>query len=88
MSDHEPLSESGQEPLAEPDAVRKDMRYTPGSDTETREKQDEAATSPDDDVPDDRIRTRPGTGGPDDVGDVEVDPDELNMPHSAPNRQE
>ena len=25
------------------------------------------------------IKVLPGTGGPDDVGDVEVDPDELNM---------
>jgi hypothetical protein len=28
--------------------------------------------------PDD-VKVLPGTGGPDDVGDVEVDPDELNM---------
>ena len=27
----------------------------------------------------DDVRVLPGTGGPDDVGDVDVDPDELNM---------
>lgn len=68
------------EPLSEPEAVRKDTRYTPGSDTETREKQEDAATSPDADVDDDLVRARPGTGGPDDVGDVSVDEDDLNLP--------
>jgi hypothetical protein len=28
--------------------------------------------------PDD-VKVLPGTGGPDDVGDIEVDPDELNL---------
>jgi len=78
MDHHDPAVEP--EPLSEPEAVRKDMRYTPGSDTETREKQDEAATSPDADVDDDLVRARPGTGGPDDVGDVAVDEDDLNLP--------
>ena len=32
------------------------------------------------DVDPDDIRAVPGTGGPDDAGDVDVDPDELNLP--------
>ncbi|WP_424448800.1 hypothetical protein [Microbacterium arborescens] len=78
MTDHDPAAE--QQPLSEPDAVRKDMRYSPASDTETREKQDEAPTSPDADVDDDLVRARPGTGGPDDVGDVDVPAEDLNLP--------
>ncbi|GAD32787.1 AAA ATPase [Microbacterium sp. TS-1] len=78
MSQQDPAT--GQEPLSEPEAVRKDMRYSPASDTETREKQDEAPTSPDEDVDDDLVRARPGTGGPDDVGDVDVPAEDLNLP--------
>jgi hypothetical protein len=33
----------------------------------------------DDDIDEDAVQTLPGTGGPDDVGTVEVDPDDLNM---------
>lgn len=66
---------------SESDAVRKDMSYSPASETETREKQD---ASLDDTLPDDidksSVNVAPGTGGPDDVGDIEVDPDDLNMP--------
>ncbi len=78
MSQQDPATD--QEPLSEPEAVRKDMRYSPASDTETREKQDEAPTSPDEDVDDDLVRARPGTGGPDDVGDVDVLAEDLNLP--------
>ncbi|MDD7929521.1 hypothetical protein [Microbacterium thalli] len=78
MSEQDPATD--QEPLTEPEAVRKDMRYSPASDTETREKQDDADTSPDADVDDDLVRARPGTGGPDDVGDVEVAEEDLNLP--------
>ncbi|OYC95042.1 hypothetical protein [Microbacterium sp. Yaish 1] len=78
MSQQDPATD--QEPLSEPEAVRKDMRYSPASDTETREKQDEAPTSPDEDVDDDLVRARPGTGGPDDVGDVDVPAGDLNLP--------
>ena len=33
-----------------------------------------------DDVDASQIRAVPGTGGPDDAGDIEVDPDDLNLP--------
>jgi hypothetical protein len=32
------------------------------------------------DVDASQIRAVPGTGGPDDAGDVDVDPDDLNLP--------
>jgi hypothetical protein len=47
-----------------------------------------SATNPEGSVPDQGddtapdpgdVNVLPGTGGPDDVGDVEVDPDDLNM---------
>ncbi|ROS61307.1 hypothetical protein EDF38_0394 [Frigoribacterium sp. PhB160] len=33
----------------------------------------------DDDIDEDAVTTLPGTGGPDDEGTVEVDPDEIDM---------
>ncbi len=62
----------------------KDMSYSPASDTETHEKQvDPDPDSLDDDIDRDDIAVVPGTGGPDDVGDVEVDPDDLNLPRDT-----
>lgn len=43
------------------------------SDTAKPDQGDAAGPDPRD------VNVLPGTGGPDDVGDVEVDPDELNM---------
>ena len=36
-------------------------------------------TAKDPDVDDSQVEVLPGTGGPDDVGDIEVDPSELNL---------
>lgn len=67
--------------LSEEDAVRKDRTYSPASETETQEKQDDPLPdSVDGDIDRGAIRAVPGTGGPDDVGDVDVDPDDLNLP--------
>lgn len=33
----------------------------------------------DDEIDSDAVKTLPGTGGPDDVGEIEVDPSELNL---------
>jgi hypothetical protein len=53
----------------------------PASETETEHKQDDPLPETiDDDIDEDDIRVVPGTGGPDDVGDVDVDPADLNMP--------
>lgn len=68
-------------PLEDDELIRKDVSYSPGSDAETAAKQ--ADPLPDgvaDDVDPDDVRAVPGTGGPDDVGDVDVDPDDLNLP--------
>ena len=57
--------------------------HSPGSEAETAAKQDGSLPEEiDDDIDASRVNAVPGTGGPDDAGDVEVDPDELNMPHS------
>ncbi|TDN92580.1 hypothetical protein [Microbacterium sp. BK668] len=91
MSDHEknrilsgrdePASPPAGSGLSESDAVRKDETYSPASETETQAKQaDPLPDSLDEDIDPDQVLVTPGTGGPDDVGDVEVDPDDLNLP--------
>ncbi len=37
----------------------------------------------DDEIDASGVRTLPGTGGPDDVGDIDVDPDDINLPGTA-----
>ncbi|QOC25159.1 hypothetical protein IC744_01835 [Microbacterium hominis] len=65
---------------SESDAVRKDMTYSPSSEAETERKQNEdvADTLPDD-IDKHSVLLPPGTGGPDDSGDVEVDPEDLHL---------
>lgn len=63
------------------DSVRKDMTYSPSSEAETQQKQDDPLPSTiDSDIDTDGVRAVPGTGGPDDVGDVEVEPEDLDLP--------
>lgn len=58
-----------------------DDRTSPGSENETAAKQsDPLPERVADDVDETEVRAVPGTGGPDDAGDVDVDPDELNLP--------
>lgn len=60
----------------DPETVRKDRTYSPSSDEETRARQERPSESPtakEGDVNEDAVTTKPGTGGPDDAGDVEVD---------------
>lgn len=67
--------------LSERESLRKDMSYSPASETETQRKQeDPLPDGVDDDIDAEDVKVVPGTGGPDDVGDVEVDPEDLNMP--------
>jgi hypothetical protein len=67
--------------LSEQESLRKDMSYSPASETETQAKQDDPLPEAvDDDIDPADVRAVPGTGGPDDAGDVEVDPADLNMP--------
>ena len=60
----------------------KDTNYSPGSDTDTDELQDAQEQSPAldvEDIDEDAVRTLPGTGGPDDEGNIEVDEEDLNI---------
>lgn len=67
-------------PLGDAEQVRKDVSESPASERETAAKQrDPLPDGLDDDIDASRVRAVPGTGGPDDAGDVDVDPDELNL---------
>lgn len=56
---------------------------SPTSERDTQAKQDgsvgDSATASDVEVDEKQIAVLPGTGGPDDVGDVEVNPADLNL---------
>lgn len=62
-------------------AREKDTNNAPNSIDSTEELQRDPQGSPalDQDVENDAVKTLPGTGGPDDEGDVEVDPDDLRL---------
>jgi hypothetical protein len=67
---------------SEDESVERDTTYSPASETETRERQEDPAESratADPDIDENDVNVLPGTGGPDDVGDVEVNPDEINF---------
>ncbi|KQX08492.1 hypothetical protein ASC59_07815 [Leifsonia sp. Root1293] len=67
--------------LSDTELTEKDRSESPGSESETAAKQaDPIPDGVDDDIDQSQIRAVPGTGGPDDAGDIEVDPDDLNMP--------
>lgn len=70
--------------IPEPDAVRKDMSYSPASETETRRKQEDPLPDTlDEDIDLSQVRAVPGTGGPDDAGDIEVDPADIHIPRRS-----
>ncbi|MGY6496967.1 MAG: hypothetical protein ACXIUP_01950 [Microcella sp.] len=69
--------------LSDEQQTQKDTAYSPSSDRETEAKQDGHETHADPDAAR-KATVLPGTGGPDDVGDIEVDEEELNMPHDMP----
>ena len=67
--------------LTDPEAVRKDRTYSPGSESETEQKQQEGLSdNVDSDIDPDQVEVAPGTGGPDDVGEIDVDPGDLELP--------
>lgn len=56
---------------------RRDSNYSPGSDTDTRALQEDQHGSPalaDPEIDRSAVKTLPGTGGPDDEGDVQMPP--------------
>jgi hypothetical protein len=78
-----PNPESGSSepaPLDDAEQTRKDVSYSPGSEAETAAKQDDPlpdAVAHDADIDTTRINAVPGTGGPDDAGDVDLDPEDV-----------
>ena len=65
--------------------TKRDTSYSPASDRETEARQQNPASSDavdDHDIDTDDVTVLPGTGGPDDSGDVDVDDAELNIPRN------
>ena len=71
--------------LTDTQQTSKDMSYSPSSARETDALQDspDSAALDDTDINPDDVKVLPGTGGPDDVGDVEVDPGEIDLEGNA-----
>ncbi|WP_065570631.1 hypothetical protein [Microbacterium oleivorans] len=68
-------------PQSQSDQVDQDTAYSPGSETETQQKQTEHVSEDvAGDVDESQVQVAPGTGGPDDVGEIEVDPKDINLP--------
>lgn len=71
------------EPQTEPQVIDKDTNESPESEADTKAFQDQSVTESaaldDPDISEDDVRALPGTGGPDDEGDVDVDPGELHL---------
>jgi hypothetical protein len=97
MSD-ETLNPSGTVPSGDPvrnapthgdlndkEQTGKDMSYSPSSGRETEELQEspDSQALDDSDIDAENVNLLPGTGGPDDVGDIEVDPDEIDLEGNA-----
>ena len=86
MSEHDNAGTQGaraEDAQTEGEQIRHDKRYSPASERETENRQQhvrrsEATDDPDIDTGD--IKVLPGTGGPDDPGDVDVDPDDIRLP--------
>ncbi|KZX21629.1 hypothetical protein [Rathayibacter tanaceti] len=65
---------------SESETIEKDISESPGSERETEAKQNEDPAASRTEVSGSaEVNAVPGTGGPDDVGDVEVDPDEVSL---------
>jgi len=68
---------------SEPEPGEKDMLYSPQSEREQESLQSRPVESSeavkDADIDADQVQTLPGTGGPDDVGEVEVDPADIHL---------
>ncbi len=79
-ADNEP-TEATDTAHSQDDQIDHDTAYSPGSETETQQKQDEhVSDAVAGDIDEDQVQVAPGTGGPDDVGEVEVDPKDINLP--------
>jgi hypothetical protein len=67
------------------DTVQKDMSYSPASGRETEEaqKNPESTHLDDPDIDESQVKTLPGEGGPDDVGEVDVDEEAIRASIAA-----
>ncbi|MDN4642049.1 hypothetical protein QCD70_17520 [Agreia sp. PsM10] len=68
--------------LSSEEDLEKDTSYSPSSEHDDDVLENEAVTDSDAvdaDMDSSEILVLPGTGGPDDVGDIEVDPSEFNL---------
>lgn len=64
-------------------SIDPDTSYSPASETEMEQLQRTTTPAvPDDETELERVKVLPGTGGPDDVGDIEVDEDEMDTVRS------
>jgi hypothetical protein len=83
MSESTPFDRATKaQPENEQQVIEKDTNNSPSSDETTSELQNDVAGSPAFDDPEidrDSVTTLPGTGGPDDEGDIEIDPSDLNL---------
>ncbi|GHD49416.1 hypothetical protein [Mycetocola manganoxydans] len=71
--------------LTDQEQTGKDMSYSPSSGQETEERQQSSDSEAfnDSDIDQDNVNLLPGTGGPDDVGDIDVDPGEIDLEGNA-----
>ncbi|MCU1636227.1 MAG: hypothetical protein JWQ68_1466 [Cryobacterium sp.] len=63
--------------------TERDTSYSPASEDEQESRQQNPRSSKatdDGDIDPDQVKLLPGTGGPDDVGDIDVDENDLNLP--------
>ncbi|PWC06050.1 hypothetical protein [Mycetocola zhujimingii] len=82
----DPVEETPSGDLNDVEQTTKDRSYSPSSAVETEELQNAGGDSPaldDPDIDNDNVTLLPGTGGPDDVGDIDVDPGEIDMSGNA-----
>lgn len=65
--------------LSDQELTKKDTSYSPASEAETQAKQDDPVPETIEPEAADRVKVAPGTGGPDDPGDIEVDPGDIQL---------
>jgi hypothetical protein len=81
-AEHDAAKHHSKKGLSDRDQTALDRAYDPASEDETEALQTESiaeSAAIDGDINQADIIVLPGTGGPDDDGDVEVDPAELNL---------
>ncbi|MEF2979200.1 hypothetical protein [Subtercola sp. YIM 133946] len=81
-AEHDSANHHSKKGLSDRDLTALDRSYDPASEDETEVLQDDSVSQSDaidGDIDQSDVLVLPGTGGPDDDGDVEVDPAELNL---------